>query len=127
MTSQSNASDLVERLREESMQLARRSFDSVDAGISANLCDAAIDEIERLRAQLAAAEATIATAEKMVRSDTEVKTELRSQLEAARKALEEIKDRAMGSADKVRCLRTIDRIRLIAIEALRTLTPGADK
>jgi len=48
---------LVERLREESLQLARRSFDSVDAGISANLCDSAIDEIERLRAQLAAAEA----------------------------------------------------------------------
>ena len=47
--------DLVARLREESLTLARRSFDSVDAGISANLCDAAIDEIERLRLQLAQA------------------------------------------------------------------------
>lgn len=43
-------SDLLERLREESLRLARNSFDSVDAGISANLCDEAIDEIERLRA-----------------------------------------------------------------------------
>ena len=42
-------SDLIDRLKEESLQLARRSFDSADAGISANLCDAAIDEIERLQ------------------------------------------------------------------------------
>jgi hypothetical protein len=41
-------SDLLERLRDESLQLARKSFDSGDAGISANLCDEAIDEIERL-------------------------------------------------------------------------------
>lgn len=40
--------DLIERLREESLNLARNSFHSVDAGLSANLCDEVIDEIERL-------------------------------------------------------------------------------
>jgi hypothetical protein len=42
-------SDILERLREESLRLARNSFDSVDAGLAANVADAAIDEIERLR------------------------------------------------------------------------------
>lgn len=41
--------DIIERLKDQSLQLARRSFDSVDAGLAANVADAAIDEIERLR------------------------------------------------------------------------------
>jgi hypothetical protein len=40
--------NLIERLKEESLQLVRRSFDSVDAVISANLCDETIDRIEAL-------------------------------------------------------------------------------
>ena len=45
--------DILEQLRDQSVQLARRSFDSVDAGLAANVADAAIDEIERLRSALA--------------------------------------------------------------------------
>ena len=41
--------DIVERMRERWLECSRASFDSVDAGISANLLDEAIDEIERLR------------------------------------------------------------------------------
>jgi hypothetical protein len=49
-------SELLERLKEESLQLARRSFDSADAGISANLCDEAIDRIQALEATLQVAQ-----------------------------------------------------------------------
>ena len=42
-------SDLLERMEAAWMDLSRRSFDSVDAGIDANLCQEAMDEISRLR------------------------------------------------------------------------------
>jgi hypothetical protein len=45
--------DLKERLRERWLELSRSSFDSQDAGISANLVDETIDRIEALEAQLA--------------------------------------------------------------------------
>lgn len=57
--SQPSSERLLERLREESLQLQRRSFDSADAGISANLCDEAIDRIAELEANEAAYEATL--------------------------------------------------------------------
>jgi hypothetical protein len=41
--------DVLEQLKEESLRLARGSFDSVDCGLAANVADAAIEEIERLR------------------------------------------------------------------------------
>jgi hypothetical protein len=54
--------DILEQLRDQSLQLARRSFDSVDAGLAANVADAAIDEIERLRQALQAAQGRIMNA-----------------------------------------------------------------
>lgn len=42
-------SDLLERMEEGWMSLSRLSFDRVDAGIAANLCQEAMDEISRLR------------------------------------------------------------------------------
>lgn len=77
--------DLVQRLQEESLQLARRSFDSVDAGISANLCDEAIDEIERLRAVKRRA---LALADERAKEANE----LCARLAIARKALELAED-----------------------------------
>lgn len=46
--------DIIERLQDESQRLARLSFDTVDAGIAANVADDAMDEIYRLRAALLA-------------------------------------------------------------------------
>jgi hypothetical protein len=43
--------DLKERLQERSMELSRASFDSVDAGISANLVEETLARIEQLEAQ----------------------------------------------------------------------------
>lgn len=51
--------DILEQLKEESLRLARGSFDSVDYGLAANIADAAIDEIERLRDTLASAQRII--------------------------------------------------------------------
>lgn len=49
--------ELLQRLEDESLRLARHSFDSCDAGISANLCDEAIDAIEELTRTVATARA----------------------------------------------------------------------
>lgn len=49
-------SDIIERLEEESLRLARLSFETASAGIAANVVDEAIDEIKRLREALVLAE-----------------------------------------------------------------------
>lgn len=44
--------DIIELLEEESLRLARLSFETAGAGIAANVVDDAIDEIKRLRAAI---------------------------------------------------------------------------
>lgn len=53
----STEADIVERLRERSLELSGRSIDRgcQDSGISANLCDEAVDLITKLRADRDAA------------------------------------------------------------------------
>lgn len=76
-------SDLLERMEEAWMGLSRRSFDNADAGIGANLCQEAIDEIRRLRE---AKQAALKIADE--RSNENVA--LRSQLARARPSAEQI-------------------------------------
>ena len=44
-------SDILDRLNEEWLNQSRRSFDTVDGGIAANLLQDAITEIENLRSR----------------------------------------------------------------------------
>lgn len=90
------------------------------------LCSDAADEIERLRSQLAAAEKAYAPVEAANTSLLQQKIALEVRLQAMRKALEEIANRAgnHGDPDAADWLPSIEKI---ADEALRSLTEGAGK
>ena len=98
----SDQGDLIERLRDESLQLARRSFDSADAGISANLCDEAIDELERLRAAKTAAL-------KIADERAKEAVELRAKLESAQQEIAKV-DELVGIEENETLSQRIDRL-----------------